>query len=419
MSGCHLTDPCDGDSAEFHCFMELFRTGQAISTGVAGLAFALLGNQTAQQTAATCLAPPSWDWERFIRLATRTNILPALDPYFLNPSSSDQIPPEVLTLLSTVHALNLERNQLALAQAHEIATALNQVGIQPVALKGLANILTGIYPDLGTCYLADIDLLRPARPTLLAAAVIQQNLGYKTLNPRHPSKLSIGHAYPPLTRPNSLEVDLHRTTGLGICPSFLPPSELIAHASPFDLDGATILLPSPEYLITHHIMHCQMHDWYSNRITPPLRSMYDMFLLNRHFTPTVANWPSIEQRFRANGQLGVLQLYLKRVSETMSFASPIPLHPDVITRLRWARCNALDRFPVLRFLDSLYFWKAGVLPRTRRVREIVATSGGWRYLLGSSSPAASTNDFASDFSLPANYSLQCSSSKPCPFGKPA
>jgi hypothetical protein len=274
--------------------------------------------------------------------------------------------------------MNARRNQTALDQVAELARVLNAVGIEPIALKGLAQILACIYPDLGTRYLIDIDLLVPQGqlPVVIAAS---ESLGYQA-DRDHPVEFAIGHTYPRLTRPYSLEIDLHRTIGLHPCPRFLPVAELIRDSAPYNLNGATLRLPSPTHLVLHHILHSQLHDRYRERINPSFRTLYDFFLLLKHFG-TAIDWPFIESRFRQNGEYATLALYLLEVHETFEIEPPVPLRLTPAIRLRRQRRRLFQKRPVYRWFDPSYYWFAGFMPRTRRLREIVAQPGGLRYLL--------------------------------------
>ena len=119
------------------------------------------------------------NWVGIIHAAADAGVLPSLYLNSAKPPLSSQLPEEIKDLLFTVHQLNTDRNRTALDQAQQVASALNLLGVQPVALKGLANILAGIYPDVGARYLADIDLLVPAVQFPAAVAAFQ-SLGYTT-----------------------------------------------------------------------------------------------------------------------------------------------------------------------------------------------------------------------------------------------
>jgi hypothetical protein len=168
--------------------------------------------------------------------------------------------------------------------------------------------------------------------------------------------------------------------GLGICVSFLPASETIAHSTVHQIGGASIRLPSPEHLVIHHIMHSQMHDHYRERINPSLRTLYDFFRLERHFRETL-DWLSIEDHFRHAGQRATLALYLLQVQCSLGIKPPVALRLSSALRLRRRRRELLQKHPPLRFLDPSYYYLAGLMPRTRRLREILSQPGGLQYLL--------------------------------------
>jgi hypothetical protein len=310
-------------------------------------------------------------------MACRDKVLPAFHDAALELNITNQLPTEVANLFSVVKDLNTERNQHILSNAKEIAAAFNQAGIQPLLLKGLAHILAGIYPTVGTRYLADVDLL-VSENDFNTAVQLLKDLGYRH-DVDQPLELFIGHSYPPLHRPNSVEIDLHRTVGLGICSSILPAAEVLANSTVVDVDGTQVRIPSPEHVIVHHILHSQLHDTYRERISPSVRTMYDFVLLQNGFG-TVVDLQAIEQRFRRHGKYGALAMYLLRVEQFFGVASPLPLHLDLVTRVCWWRRQLLYKLPFLRFADPLYYWFGGLIPRTRRLREILKRPGGLRYL---------------------------------------
>ncbi|MBV8551221.1 MAG: nucleotidyltransferase family protein [Acidobacteriaceae bacterium] len=318
-------------------------------------------------------------WEPLIHLASSEQILPALHDSLTALNLTPHLPADVADFLSAVKELNRERNQRILAQARAAIEALNRAGIEPVALKGLACLLAGIYPDRGTRFLADIDLLVP-ESDFAASVEILTGLGYSPIED-NPIDLAIGHTYPALVRPDSIEIDLHRYLGLGLSRSLLPAAEVLRDSVPHEFDGVRLRLPSPEHLVTHHIVHSQIHDFYRQRIWPSLRGMYDLLLLQRHFGARIP-WTAIQARFERHRQYPVLALYLLQVEKVLGLERPIPLRLNPLTRLRWWRRQVLRRAPLLRFIDPIYLLFAGPLPRTRRLRDILRVPGGWRYLLG-------------------------------------
>ena len=317
------------------------------------------------------------DWRRFIHTASNELILPSLHRAFTELGLQADLPPEVADFLFSVHQLNGERNRRILDELKSICALLNQNGIEPVVLKGTAHLIAGIYPDQATRFLADIDLLVSGEDfsgTLEALGA----LGYVS-EETDPVEFTIGHAYPPLRRPNSAEVDLHRDLGLGSCRSFLSASEVLSASVRQEFEGVRLRVPCPEHLITHHLMHSQMHDSYRDRIWPSLRSLYDLALLQATFGD-IANWKSIESRFSKHKQTNLLVMHFLHAKEVFGFDPPIALGKSAVLALRTLRRKVLRSAPRLRFVDPLYLLRAGFLPRTRRLQEILNVPGGWKYL---------------------------------------
>ncbi len=301
-------------------------------------------------------------WDNLIQIAANSSILTSLQQSSAKMPLGIQPPEEIATLLSTVHTLNTERNRIALAQAQEFAAALNDVAIQPVALKGLANIIVGIYPDLGSRYLADIDLLVPTHQ-FPAAVAIFQNLGYST-EPTHPVELAIGHSYPPLTRAHSLEIDLHRSMGLGICASFLPTSEIICRSTVYHLGGAAIRIPSPEALrpTTSCTPKC---------MTITANASIHLFarsMISSSFTDiseVVSTGRLIESNFHAKGPIRDIRVISPPAGSIhWALNPPAAVHMSPVLRLRRCRRELLQRLPAVAFSRPVYYFLAGVRPRT-------------------------------------------------------
>jgi Uncharacterised nucleotidyltransferase len=317
------------------------------------------------------------NWEEVIQVAADEYLLSSLHDCIQAMPTPPDVRGEIRNVLSTICELNRERNEKILANVREIAGALNRAGIEPVALKGVAQLLASIYPSLGTRFLNDFDLL--VRQSDFSAAIeALRESGYSCLN-TDPIESAVGHTYPPLSRPDSVEVDLHRTLGLGICRSMLPASEVLRDSTVHELEGVRIRIPSPEHLVTHQIIHSQIHEGYRERIWPGLRSMYDLVLLQRHFGDAI-DWAGIENRFRRNGQYPVLALYLLQVRDLLGLECPLELRLSGLTRMRRQRRKILRAAPWLRMLDPVYVFRASLMPRMP-VGEILHLPGGLHYIV--------------------------------------
>jgi len=326
-------------------------------------------------------APPSllsrWSWDKLVQTAANETVLSAMHDSLTGLGLAHKLPVDVVNLFVTVKELNLERNKRILSDLKSIAGLFNKVGIEPVVLKGAAYLLSGVYADLSTRYLSDLDLLLPESDFPVAIEILKSQ-GY-VCQDAHPVEKIVGNAYPPLWRPYSVEIDLHRSIAVGVTKSLLPGSEVLSSSVIQELDGVRLRIPSPEHLVIHHIVHSQIHDFYPQRIRPPLQNMYDMVLLQRRFGGRL-DWSAIENRFRRNRRYGALGLYLKHVESALGIASPMPIRMTGVMQLRWWRRMVLRKAPPLRWFDPRYLFMAGVKPRTP-LSEVVRAPGGWKYLL--------------------------------------
>jgi hypothetical protein len=303
--------------------------------------------QLAQVLSLTPRAPASWN--ALIPCATDELILPALHTHLLSSGLADQTPLDVFQFLEAIASLNAERNGRILAEAVHVARLLNQIGIHPVALKGLAYLIAGIYPP-ATRYLQDLDFLIPELDLDRAAQRLLQD-GF--IRDDSDALCVIRHHYPTLRKPSGPNVELHHRVGLGICDRLLAAAQLLADSRAITLDGATFLLPSPTSLVIHLILHSQLAHPYAERIFPPLRALCDLKTLQAHYGPQI-NWPHVAETFAQAGQSATLHLHLAQAQDILGLIPPFPLNPGLLDRLRLQRRRFLNAHPWARFLDPTY-----------------------------------------------------------------
>ena len=347
------------------------------------------------EEAATWRRSPKWNWEKLIKVASAEYVLSGVHRFLHELDQASRVPPDVLRVFREVESLNAQRNQIILSQIRELSAAFNAVGIEPVALKGLAHLLTGLYPDQSFRFLIDIDLL-VSDNDLSKAVEILQRLGYGGDKP-DAIELAVNHSYTPLFRAASVTLDLHHALGRRLSRLILPAAELIRDSGVCDFEGVRLRIPSPQHLMIHHLIHSQLHDSYRDRLWPPLRTMYDFLLLQHSFAQQL-DWRAIEERFRDRNQVAVLAMYLQRVREVLGIETPFPIALSGMARLRWWRRNVLWNYPALRFADPLWFLSAGLRARTEQLGEVLRIPGGVRYLLRKFSPSAFFSRLKADVS---------------------
>ena len=313
---------------------------------------------------------PRWNWEAVIQTAASEGVLPTLNGRMQQLRITPDLPAEIADFFETVEQLSLERNRKILNEVVRVSKLLNGAGIEPTLLKGVAYLTSGVYPDISARFLADIDLLIPT-DELDAAVEVLKRSDFKQL---YPSPSVVRLHYPALQREEGIEIELHRSLGVGKCDLILPASEVLGLARLVEFEGARIRVPIPEHLIVHHISHSQIQDTFrsglDNRVWSPLRVMYDLVRLQDHFGSEV-DWKAIETRFRKHGQADVLATTLLLAEDVLDMRRPIPVRLSGWTALRWFRIKALRAAPGLRRIDPISVFFLGVIPYARRLRREV------------------------------------------------
>jgi len=326
--------------------------------------------QTAQFQ--TLIGQPDWDWDALFADASTERVLPALSGVL--PAG---LPAPIAEFLKAVAEANRERNHAIRAELKHAVRLLNGIGLEPVLLKGVAYLETGVYPDIAARYLVDVDLLLPETRRHAGASALLE-AGYVAED--RDAFGHFRHHHPPLRSPGSVSFELHHRMGRDRCERLLPASEVIAGSLPHDLDGLRARVPCPEHLLTHLIVHSQLQHPYNERIWPPLRAMSDLVLLNRRFGSEL-NWEAVEHRFRASGRYALFALHLMQVNASLGMELPVALRLGPVTRLRWHRRQFLRRRPSLRYADPVYMFSTVLSRRIAMLRKLLTTPHGTRHLL--------------------------------------
>jgi len=115
--------------------------------------------------------------EDLVFLCSNELVLPAIYLNFKKNGVLGVLPEELSEQLAYIYDLNKKRNTEILQQVTEINQILNTQQIEPVYLKGTANLLDGLYDDFGERMIGDIDVLVKEHD-YLAAAELVMGLGY-------------------------------------------------------------------------------------------------------------------------------------------------------------------------------------------------------------------------------------------------
>jgi hypothetical protein len=242
------------------------------------LAAAQQGRKLDAASAAALLRPEA-DLVGLARLAGRHCVTPMLASCIGDPELGQRLPRDFTAYLEFVHIQNRRRNQALRLQLLEVASCLNEIGIEPVLVKGAIRLVDGLYPDPGWRFMRDLDLLI-ARDRLSDAVAQLASIGYSFTQAAAELPARCNHL-PPLGRDDDATVVETHSDLLRERPEFCRAEDVLAQSQPVELDGARVRIPE----VTHQLAHLIGHDRFDRRLHLSgmflLRSVFEAALLGR------------------------------------------------------------------------------------------------------------------------------------------
>jgi len=238
------------------------------------------------------------DWQHFVTICSDHLVLPTIYLKFKTHDLLDHIPQELSHHLEEIYSLNADRNKQILEQLQVITKQLNAENIEPIFLKGTANLLDGVYVDRGDRILGDIDILVPEEVFFQSAELLKKS-GYNFENEVN-SYSDIGSLkhYPRLIHPDFVApVEVHR----------IPTDEKYTEWFNTDLIKQSrkevssfhgCAVPSDQNKIIHNFIHSQLSDEGFLFGFVSLRQIYDLLRLSKRF-PWKDSLPQIKTKHKA------------------------------------------------------------------------------------------------------------------------
>jgi hypothetical protein len=290
------------------------------------------------------------DWGALVKRASGHLVTPSLYCMCRNKGLLPRLPEDLQDYLESIYLLNLERNQALREQAIEVVGLLNQVGIEPILLKGIASLLTDLYPDFGMRVLGDIDILVSPESLSKAEAILRAN-GYTCAyeSSQLPKGFYLHHHINPLRkkdRPTTIE--LHRKLT-----SFSPHGELLnskdhwQSAQALTVENARCLVLSPEGCVLHNFYHTQIQDGNFYHGTVQLRQLLEWLWLRQHYDQQV-NWTDLQEDIKQHHLTTPFTAYLLNAQINLVQALPIHVKPAFMADLHITQEHLLRRYPKLR-----------------------------------------------------------------------
>ena len=297
------------------------------------------------------------DWTRPLALANVHLLSPAIYGGLAGAGALADLPHDAREYLALLYRLNRDRNQALRGQATELLTALNAAGIYPLLLKGALSLFGGVYEDVATRMIRDLDVLVPAAQAGDTTRILA-SLGYTAI-----TRYEAGHnAYGDFARPHDPgAVDLHLE--LVEMPYLLPAAEVWARAGLKEAAaGAAFFAPSPGDAALHHLLHAQVHhrgNFYRGALE--LRQVHEFALLIERCEDI--DWAAIHARLAAYRLDVVLESYALAARRLFDCRWPLPRPPSSraaaqvrrgFTRLCWPVLAAIGA--PLANIRSAFAW---------------------------------------------------------------
>lgn len=318
------------------------------------------------------LSAPDLPWPDFLSILHHELLAPTLWVRLREKGLADALPPEVAATLRRGHAVNAARNARIRQELVEAVRALNAVGIEPVVLKGGVDLVVPRYADSGTRILRDIDLFVP-RTELSSAVGGLEAIGFVEA-PREATKFVTYYA--DLTRKgNLLGIDLQfYISGQR---DLLTPEEVSAHATRHEVDGVSLLVPSPEHQVIHNLLHSEVQDRGGDVGFLWLRQLLDLVALWQLYENAL-DWVAVQQHFASRGFPRLVPKRLYLAQQLLHVPMPAAIAPTVTARLHYHRCLLQLRWRWLERASALRATLASALDP--RMVDVMYDAGprGWR-----------------------------------------
>lgn len=217
------------------------------------------------------------DLLRFIHLASNHLVLPAIYRKLKALGLANELPTIISDHLNDILKLNNERNLRILCQVDEICNALNISGIEPVFMKGTANLLDNLYENKADRMIGDIDFLVKDKDFLNTAEIII-NLGYRTDFEIYDDIKTLKD-YPRLYRQDvPADIEIHRLPVIPEYQDWFGPDVIFNEKKKIPRKP-NCYVPSDKHKLIQNFIHSQLSNKGHKLRFIALRDLFDCHLL--------------------------------------------------------------------------------------------------------------------------------------------
>ncbi len=296
------------------------------------------------------------DLNRFVFLCSNHLVLPAIYLRLKDAGLIELFPNEYVDHLKEIYETNKKRNRDILLQIDEISSRLKKENIEPLYLKGTANLMDNLYSDLGVRMIGDIDFLVQEKDYLKTVDLIL-DLGYENQHKMYEDAKSFKH-YPRLFRKDvPADIEIHRVP-VNIQYSKQFHTDLLFQHKKAIKNRSNCFVSSDEHKLIHTFIHSQLSNKGHKRITLELRDLYDaQLLLKRVDVNSVL--PQVEEKIKARDFFEYVNYLFN--PEQISLSDKLPnnfavRHQWFLNHSRWHRTY----LNILNFYELIiirYLWR--------------------------------------------------------------
>jgi len=310
------------------------------------------------------LVDPVFDWDTVVAEASNEFVTTTLCLQLQRKGLFEKLEPELRDYFETMLCLNRQRNHEHLAELARIIKLFNKHDIKTMVVKGMAHIILGLYDDPGERLVGDIDLIIPDARIQDAADILRE-VGYRQIyEDLRPSDLPADHYHHPalIHVDTAIKVELHRHILKRPLRKAAPTIDVWRRAEQHQLDGYPVLVPGPEDLVIHNIVHSQLSDLGFHYANFSMRDAYDLLLLlgcyRDRLDPT-----SLASRMMKDIGPGCSAFYTRCSHELMGVSFSLPLTWPLSAELTYRRWLWHER--------GRYLWMRSVLERAMVFRQML------------------------------------------------
>jgi hypothetical protein len=219
------------------------------------------------------------EWNGIVYTGSNNYVLQALYLKFLQNGLAEYLPAELSVHLKNLYELNLERNKIILDHTARINDLLKSHNITPVYMKGLGNMLDGLYSSPGERMMLDIDILADPEHMEEAARLLIDD-GFTSAQQYDPNRKEAMKHFPELVKEGlPAFVDIHRMPVNIQYEALFNYQTAISESRPA-IGNPGYMVMSDANKIRLNFIHSQLVHWGHYHARPSLRDLYDLLLLS-------------------------------------------------------------------------------------------------------------------------------------------